>query len=96
MPSAPPKEIREIILKTGIKAWLKDPESVTASNVARMCGMTHGSVLYHFPYGVKDAVIEYALSTRNSKIIAQLIAQGHKSADSFSPSERLEYLKLLV
>ena len=81
------------ILKAGVKAWLKDADSVTASNIGRMCGMTHANVLYHFPYGVKDAVAEYAFKQKIVPIVAQLITIGSPVVKELSTLERLDYLK---
>lgn len=88
--------MKDKILKAGIKAWLKDPASVTASNIGRMCKTSHALVLYHFPYGVKDAVAEYAVQIKQPVIISQLIVLQHDAVKDMSPSEKLNYLKAIL
>ena len=85
---------RTRILKAGIRMWKKDPASVNAHAISKYIGMTHGTVMYHFPYGVRDAVAEYALEIKDPVIIAQLIATGSALVKNMAPSERTEYMKL--
>lgn len=86
------RDTKTKILKTGLKMWLENPDSVTANGIASRIGMTHATILYHFPEGVKDAVAEFAVRTKNARIVAQLIVTGHKAAEGLAPSERAEYL----
>lgn len=72
--------------------WKKNPDSVNAHAIAKQINMTHGSVMYHFPYGVKDAVAEYAVEKKDSKIVAQLIVLGHKAVQNLSPTEKSEFM----
>lgn len=74
--------------------WLENPDSVTANGIANRMNpkMSHATILYHFPYGVKNAIAEYAVEKREARIIAQLITTGHKAVDNLSPSEKAEYL----
>ena len=44
---------RALILQTGLKMWENNPDSVNAHAIAKKIEMTHGSVMYHFPEGVK-------------------------------------------
>lgn len=81
------------ILKTGLRLWSKNPESVTALGIANTLKISHATVLYHFPYGVKDAVAEYAVKMGHIQVVAQLITSGHRSVRDMSPSERMIYLK---
>lgn len=80
------------ILKKGLKMWEKDPQSVNAHAISQQLGMTHGTVAYHFPYGVRDAVAEYALQVENVRVIAQLIVEDHKTVRNLAPCERAAYL----
>ena len=80
------------ILDAGIKAWKKNPDSVTASNIGRMIGITHAAVLYHFPKGVKNAVAEYAIEKGEKKIVAQLIALGHPSTKNMTKEEKQSFM----
>lgn len=84
--------IKDKILNTGVEMWLENPASVTASGIARRLGKTHAAILYHFPYGVKEAVAEYAVQQKQAKIIAQLITTGHKSVRDLCPTDRARYL----
>lgn len=86
---------REKILKTGLKMWLNDPSTVTANAIAKKIGMTHATIIYHFPHGVKDAVAEYAVERKEKKIISQLIVLEHDSVKGLSPTERMHYLSQL-
>lgn len=81
------------ILKTGIALWLQNPDNVSALSISTRIGISHATVLYHFPYGVKDAVAEHAVEIKNARIIAQLIASGHAAIRDMSPTERTMYLK---
>lgn len=80
------------ILEAGLKAWKKNPDSVTASNIGRMIGVTHAAVLYHFPKGVKNAVAEYAVEKGDKKIITHLIALGHPAVKTMSKEDRQKYM----
>lgn len=86
------KNTKERILEAGIKIWLRNPLSVNAYAIAREMQIVHGTVLYHFPEGVRDAVAEYAVKTNNNKIIIQLIAAGHKSVELLDAEKRAEYV----
>jgi AcrR family transcriptional regulator len=87
---------KENILKTGLKMWIENPDHVSANGIANRIGMAHGTVLYHFPEGVKDAVAEYAVEISNSRVIAQLIALNHKAIKKMSATERLKHLKASI
>lgn len=84
------------ILQAGIKAWHENPQSVTASNIGRMIGLTHAGVLYHFPKGLKDAVAQYAMQIGDKKIVPQLIVTKHSTAKNLTSAERSKFLKLMV
>lgn len=86
---------KQKILEAGIKAWRKDPASVTASNLARVLGLTHPAILYHFPKGVKDAVADYAVKIKDKKIMAQLIVVKHKAVASLSAEEKRDILGVI-
>ena len=86
------RDTRKDILEAGLKVWLDDPNNVSASSVGRLCGISHAAVLYHFPYGVRDSVAEYAVEKGDQRIMAQLIVTGHKAVESLSPSERAKCL----
>ena len=91
------KDIKTKILKAGIKTWTERDGNVTATAIAKKLGLTHAAILYHFPQKtIKDAVAEYAVQTKNKKIIPSLIVSNHQSVKILSPSERLEYLTALA
>lgn len=85
------KDTKEKILNEGIKMWLENYMSVNANAIARRLGVTHGTVLYHFPLGVREAVAAHAVKIGNSKIIRHLIVTDHPAVDNLSPSERSKY-----
>lgn len=88
-------DVKEKILNKAIKIWEQDATQMTTANVARQLGMNHANIYHHFPDGFKEAVAEYAVKTKNTKIICQLIALGHTTVESLGPSERAEYLSNL-
>lgn len=80
------EKTRELILQTGLKLW----PDVTASAIATKLGISHATVLYHFP-DVKEAVAQYALDSKCSKVIVQMLASNHKLTRNMSGSERLRH-----
>jgi len=87
------EQTKKKILEMGLKMWLENPNSVNSHAISKRIGMTHASIIYHYPYGVRNAVAEYALEVENVKVIAQLIAEDHPCVQKLSPSERMSYLK---
>lgn len=87
------RDVKEKILNAGLRIWEKDASKLTVTNVARSLGMTHGNVFYHFPAGLKDAIAEYAIAQKNTRVIVQLIVTGHPLVEKLAPSERANYLK---
>ena len=85
-------KIKKIILDAGVKIWHDDPLKVTARNVAKAINMQHGTVLYHFPEGIRNAIAEYAVKIDDSKIIVQLIACYHPSISKLPQSARKRHL----
>lgn len=83
---------RSKILGTGLEMWLENPESVTANGIATRLDMSHGTILYHFPDGVKDAVANFAVAMGNVEIMAQLIAGRHPAVSELSAEDRREIL----
>ena len=88
-------DVKEKILNKAINIWEQDATQMTTANVARELGMNHANIYHHFPEGFKEAVAEYAVKSKNKKIVCQLIALGHSSVDGLSPSERVDYLSNL-
>ena len=86
------KGTKRKILDTGLMVWKVNPLGVNAYAIARVMGITHGAVLYHFPTSVRDAVAEHAVEMEDRKIIAQLITANHSSICHLSVKERLDYL----
>lgn len=86
---------KDRILQAGIEMWLKDSSSVSANAISKHCKITHGTVLYHFPEGVKDAVAQHAVNIGNSRIIVELMGQGHPAVENLSPSERSRHFKAI-
>lgn len=83
---------REKILKAGVKMWKESNVPITANSISRRMGITAPAVYYHFPYGIKDAVAEYALEKKDVYVVAQLIVTSHPLVRDLSPSERMDYL----
>lgn len=77
---------RTRILESGLKLW----PDVTASAIATKLGISHATVLYHFP-DIKEAVAQYALDSNCSKVIVQMLASNHKLTRNMSGSERLRH-----
>ena len=84
------------ILAAGLEMWLENPNSVSANGIGNRIGMKHASILYHFPYGVKDAVAEHAVNVGNSRVIAQLIVSEHPAVKNLSASDRMKHLKASI
>lgn len=84
-------KIRLKILDAGLAIW----PDITPSNVAREAGMkSHASVLYHFPRAeLKNAIAEHAVATECSKVIIQLIANGHKAIRKMTKEQRDKHFK---
>ena len=80
---------RERILKAGLKLW----PDVTPSSIAQELNMTHPAIIYHFPYGLKGAVADYAVEKGHSKVIVQLVVWRHKAIKKLSASERIRHFK---
>jgi AcrR family transcriptional regulator len=89
------EKTRSAILTKGLEMWLENPDSVTAHGIATNIGISHATVLYHFPQRVKDAVAEYAVQQGCGGVIAQLIVTKHPAVSGFSPAERAEWLSRL-
>lgn len=83
---------KKLILDTGLSLWKENPDSVTARNIARKINMTHGTVGYHFPEGVKSAVAVYAVEIKEQSIIAQLIVTNHPAIRNISIEQRKTFL----
>lgn len=77
---------RTRILESGLKLW----PDVTPSSIAADLGISHATIIYHFP-NVKDAVAQYALDTDCSFVIVQMIASNHKLVRNMKGSERLRH-----
>lgn len=90
-------KVREKILEAGIEAWVADPASVTASNIARIAGLsTHSNVLYYYTADkLKDAIASYAVLIKHSRLVPILIATRHPSVSKLTPSERDHFLRAL-
>lgn len=81
---------KEKILKAAIEFWPK----LTLTAIAEAADTTHSLILYHFPNGsLRHAVAEYAVETGCSRIIVQLIAEGHDTVSGLSAAERSRHFK---
>lgn len=83
------QKIKEKILKAGLKCW----PVVTLQKVAQTAGIkNHNNILYHFPNGtLRDAIAEYAVEVKDSRVIVQLIAEDHEAVANFAPCERAKH-----
>lgn len=80
---------KEKFLKAGLRLW----PNISALAIANETGYTHASVLYHFPgESLKDAIAEYAVKTGNSRVILQLVAEGHKAIKELSQADKFRHL----
>lgn len=80
------------MLQTGIEVWHKSHKDVTARNIARVLGMAHTAVYYHFPLGIEKAVAKHALKIKDKTIIIQMIAMNHPVVSHFTPYDKLHWL----
>jgi hypothetical protein len=80
------------ILKTGLEMWEKDPSSVNAHAISKNMNIVHGTVMYHFPDGVRNAVALHAVDVGNHKVMAQLIVEGHPAVAGLNPADKKEIL----
>jgi len=85
-------DVKNKILNTALKMWEQDHNNLTVMGVAKALGMNHANIYHHFPEGLKDAVAEYAVKTKNIRIVGRLIALGHPSTNDLCPTERADYL----
>lgn len=84
------EKTRAKILKIGLGLW----PNITLQAVADKIGMTHATVLYHFPGGsLKDAVAFHAVEKGNSRVIVQLIASNHPAIRKMSKAQRAKHFK---
>jgi AcrR family transcriptional regulator len=88
-------DVKDKILNKALKMWEQDHNNLTVMGVAKALGMNHANIYHHFPEGLKDAVAEHAVQTKNTRIVARLIALGHPATDQLCPTERAEYLSNL-
>lgn len=80
---------KERFLKAGLRLW----PDISALAIADETGYTHANVLYHFPgESLKDSIAEYAVQIGHSRVIVQLIANGHKAVKNLPPADRLRHL----
>lgn len=89
------ERMRLQILDAGLAIWRKSgPAAVTARAVGKAVGLTHAGVLHHCrsSSGLRDAVAQWAVQTRDRTVVPQLITSGHPAAASLSPALRAEYL----
>ena len=84
------EQTKEEILKAGLELW----PDVTPSTIAAKLGITHATVLYHFP-NVKEAVAQYAVETDCSPVIVQMLATNHKLVRDMTAAERLRHFSSL-
>lgn len=70
-------------------------EQLTLANLSRKCGCSRQGIAYHFgnnSAGLRVAVINRAIETGNSRIIAQLIAINDPAVNGLSADERARHL----
>lgn len=81
------------ILAAGCEIWKKSPEKVTISEIAKMLGMTHPAISYHYPDNLRDEVAKYAVKIADSFVIIQLIATNHPAVIGMSDKQRNVHIK---
>lgn len=65
------RETKFKILEAGLVLW----PNATPSAIAKMIGVKHSTVLYHFP-NVKEAIKQYAISVKDKRVVAMLVLVG--------------------
>lgn len=83
---------RERILNAAVKLW----PNITLEAVAEKIGMTHPTILYHFPDDtLRDAVAEHAVAIGESRVIVALIAENHSAIGHLSVTSRMRHFKAI-
>jgi len=82
------------ILEAGLELWRTDAASVSARRIAKMLGMTHTAILYHWKTSnaLKAAIAEYAIMLRCPVVVPMLIVSKHPSIAALSLTDRVGYL----
>lgn len=79
----------EKILDAGVALY---PDATLQKIADRVGNITRQGIHHHFPNGtLHDAIAEHAVRTKNSRVVLQLMASGHKAVESLSPSERIKH-----
>jgi len=81
------------ILEAGLTLW----PNVTARSVARVCGITHQGVLYHFDNtdALCEAIATHAVRSGCKRVVPMLIVARHESTAGLTAEERSDFLKSL-
>lgn len=82
------------ILETGLELWRTSPANVSARQIAKMLGMTHTAVLYHWKTSdaLKLAIADHAIRMRDPIVVPMLIVSKHPAISILSNTERMDYL----
>lgn len=80
------------ILKAGVKLWPR----ISTTAIGKRVDITHAAVLYHFPdNSLLDAIAEYAVENKHSRVILQLIATKHKAVKKLSVADRIKHFNAI-
>jgi AcrR family transcriptional regulator len=78
------------ILETGLTLW----PDITARSIAKVIGLTHSAVLYHFKSSdaLKDAIANHAVGIRCDRVVPMLIVARHAAVETLTNVERANFL----
>lgn len=87
--------MKDKIIETGLQLWRDDPAKVTANGIARILGVSHVAVLYHFQTAenMRRAIAAEAVRIGDSRVITHLIASRHLAVVDMPASERAQHFK---
>lgn len=83
-------QVKARIIAAGLSHWSECDGAVSVRALARIVGMNHASLLYHFKSraALCDAIACEAVRTRDPRILPRLIVSGHPAAASLSADDR--------
>lgn len=89
------ERVKALILATGVALMRDTLKTVSARQIARKLGLTHGAVLYHFGSAVRlqQAVAAEAVRLGDGRIIPLLITTKHAAVSGMSLADRNRWLR---
>lgn len=85
------------ILEAGLQLWHDGESNVTARGIAKLLGMTHTAILYHYKNSdeLKLSIARHAVVSKDRTVLPMLIVSRHPSVAHFTDADRDFYLKML-